>query len=520
MEIEKSHNNGVKTISVVMILVLFAKVSGLVREMVILGVLGTESAEAAAFTFAAVIPRQFLDAAFAAAISAGFIPVFNKMLERGSREQSFDLARNFISFVMVLTMVASVVGVVLAGFAANLYFNAEDYEAAVLGAQLLRITIFTVFLTSTAFALTGVLQSLGGFYIPAVMSLVSNGLILAYAALFWRSGGVFGLAAAFLIGNLAQVLIFIVPLRRRGFRFKWRLSLKDEGLRQILRLTPLVMISSWLFPINGLINGAIAANQNRAYLAELNAANTIFIVLSGMFILSVTNVIFPKMSREAARGADNGEFSATIRQSVGGTTFILLPMAIGIFILRTPIVRLMFERGEFSAEATERAAFALGILAIGIVGYGLVSILSRAFFAEHNGKTPAIITIVAIGVNVIAAFLFVGWLGIGGPALAASISINIAGFGMYFAMACKCKIFDRSQAVNFLKMALAGGIMLAVIYFVQLYVVDMHDIFEVGIITFIGVLVYILFATLFRIEEAEVAKTAILNRLRRKSANE
>ncbi|MCL2350053.1 MAG: MATE family efflux transporter, partial [Defluviitaleaceae bacterium] len=176
----ESKGQAAKTVSVMMVLVLVAKFSGLARDVVIAGLLGTDSPEAAAFTFAALLPRTFLDAAFAAAISAGFIPVFNSYLEKKTKTEAFDLARNFITFVMVVSLAVSVLGVFLARFAAGVYFDADNYLAISLGAEMLRIMIFTMFFTSTAFALTGLLQSLGGFYIPSIMSLVSNGLIIAY----------------------------------------------------------------------------------------------------------------------------------------------------------------------------------------------------------------------------------------------------------------------------------------------------------------------------------------------------
>ncbi|MCL2753021.1 MAG: polysaccharide biosynthesis C-terminal domain-containing protein, partial [Defluviitaleaceae bacterium] len=290
-------------------------------------------------------------------------------------------------------------------------------------------------------------------------------------------------------------------------------------LRQILRLTPLVMISSWLFPINGLINGAIANNHNSAYFVELSSANTIFIVLTGMFILSVTNVMFPKLSREIARNENKEEFSKVLSTTLSGMMFILLPMAVGIYFLRVPIVRIIYEGGEFSAYATERTSFALGILSIGIIGYGLTTILSRALFADKDGKTPAIITIIAIIINIAIALIFTNALGIGGPALATAVSISVAGFGMYAVAIKKYRIFDTKQAANFIKMILATGVMFVVIYFVQPLLVGMHDIFEIAIITTTGVLIYAVGSAALKINEAQTAKGMILSRIRR-SANE
>jgi len=504
---------GLKTISVIMFITLFAKLSGLLRNMVFLYLLGTETAEAAAFTFASVLPRTFLDAAFAAAISAGFIPIFNKYLEQRSREEAFDLARSFITFVALISLAVSFLGFLGAGLVSDIFFAASgDEQLSALGAGLLRIMIFTMFFTSVAFALTGLSQSLGGFYIPSIMSLLSNALILGYMWLFFEGGGVLGLALAFVAGNLLQVLIFWLPLRRRGFRFRPKFSFRNEGMRQILRLTPLVMISSWLFPLTAVINAAIASNYSPTAFVELEYASAIFLIVTGMFILSVTNVLFPKLSKEAARSENRAEFSQTLSTAISGTTFFLLPMTAGIFILRVPIVRLIYERGEFGPEATAQLAYALGILTLGIIGYGLVSILTRAFFATQDGKTPMIITIIAIALNFIVAIIFVNILGLGGPALATTVALSFAGISLYVIAARKYDIFDKATALNFAKMGLAAVVMFAVLWLGQPMLEGLHDILNIAIITIFGIFIYAALSWLLRIKEMQMVKSLIFRR--------
>ncbi|MCL2855149.1 MAG: murein biosynthesis integral membrane protein MurJ [Defluviitaleaceae bacterium] len=512
----KVNDNSVKTISVVMVLVLVAKISGLARDMAMMSLLGTESAEAAAFNFASLLPRQFLDAAFAAAISAGFIPVFNGYLEKRGREAAFALAGNFITFIMLLSLIAAILGFFAAGIISGIYFGDAPNITVELGGQLLQITIFTMFFTSTAFALTGLLQSLGGFYIPSIMSLVSNSAILVYLLLFFERWGVFGLAVVFLVGSVLQVAIFWHPLRKHGFKMRLGLSLRDKGLREILRLSPMVMVSSWLFPINIIVNSGIAANLNPAYSVELNAANVIFMVSTGMFILSVTNVVFPKLSKQAAHAENREEFRETLAKSVSALMFLLMPMTAGLWILRIPIIRLAYERQEFSAYATQRASHALGILAMGIVGYGLISILNRAFYADKDGKTPMIITVIAIAINAVTALLLINPMAIGGPALAATVSVNFAGFAMYAIAARKYRLLDKASAVNYGKMILSTTAMLGVLFMVWQVAGHLHDVLTIGITFVLGILIYITTATILGVSEAKTAKTAILSRFGRK----
>ncbi|MCL2353900.1 MAG: polysaccharide biosynthesis C-terminal domain-containing protein, partial [Defluviitaleaceae bacterium] len=372
---------------------------------------------------------------------------------------------------------------------------------------------FTIFFTSTAFALTGLVQSLGSFYIPSIMSLVSNLLVLGYLFLFFERWGVHGLAVAFVLGSVMQVVIFWIPLRKHKFKYRPKLSLKDEGIKRILRLTPAVMVSSWLIPIIMLVNGAIAGRQNSAYLPQLILANTVFMVITGMFILSVTNVIFPKLSREAAKDS-GGEYAKTLSSSISAIIFILIPMSVGIFVLRVPLVRLAFERGEFTAENTATVAYALGILAVGAVGYGLVSLLSRSLYAKQDAKTPVIATLIAIVANIIIAFVFVDTLGIGGVALAVTASITLAGVIMYGVVAKRFGILNKSAAINFAKMAVSAAIMFGAVWLTLRFVEGIHDILKLAIVALVGVIIYTTSAIILKVDEAKMAKAAIMARLR------
>jgi len=514
---DRAVKNGVKTVSVMMVLVLIAKLAGFVREIVTLRLMGT-TPESVAFTWALTIPSNFLDVAFAAAISASFIPVFNSYLEKKSRQEAFGVAGNFITFVIALSFLASLIGFFAADAIATAFLAESGAETTALAAQLLRILIFIVFTTTTAFALTGVLQSLGGFYIPSIMSLVPNVLILIYLLLFFEQIGVFGLAFAFIIGNILQLAILIPPLYKRGFRFRPRLNLRDDALRQIVRLSPMFLVSAWLFPINNLIHSWVIPNRyNPEALVQLRAANTIYLVLTGFFVLSVTNVLFPKLSKEAAKDSMGREsaFSQTLSGAISAVIFFLIPMAVGLWILREPIARMAFYGGNFSEASAAQVAYALGFLSLGMLGFGLTTLLSRAFFALMDGKVPMITSLAAIAINFTASMILVGHLGIGGVALAQAISVSAAGLAMFVIISRKHPTFTRKIAINLLKMCLAAVIMAAVLIGVMHIIADLPYILIIGIICLQGIIIYFATGIILGIGEAETARDLILARFKR-----
>ena len=516
---ESSIKKGVKTISVMMTLVLVAKFSGFVREIVTWRIMGT-GPESQAFLLALRVPSNFLDVAFAAAISASFIPVFSGYLEKKTRQEAFDVACNFITFIIVLSLLLSLIGFFAADAIAAVFLAEVDPETAALAAQLLRILIFIVFTTTTAFALTGVLQSLGGFYAPSIMSLIPNVLLLAYFVLFFEELGLFGLAAAFIVGNILQLAILIPPLRKRGFRFRPRLDFRNTALRQILSLSPMFLVSAWLFPINNLIHLWVIPNRyNSEALVELHAANTIYLVLTGVFVLSVTNVLFPKLSREAARASMGlrSEFSQVLSGAISGVTFFLIPMAVGLWVLREPIARLAFFGGNFSEASAAQVAYALGFLSLGMLGFGLTTILSRAFFAVMDGKIPMFASVAAILINFIASILLVDHLGIGGVALAQGISVTAAGLVMLTIISRRHPVLTRKVAANLFKMCLSAAFMAVVLLVAMRLFINLPYVVIIGIISILGIVMYFTVATLLRTTEAETAKDMVLARLKRGS---
>ena len=176
---ERQEPQRLKTISVIFLITLLGKVLGLVRDMLMGRYFGT-GAVADAFFVASQIPRNFFDAIFASAISASFIPIFNEYLEKEGKGEAFRLSNSFLTLMTLLTLALSGVGMVLAEPLAA--FQAEGFDGATLSlcASLLRILFPTVAFTGIAFSMVGVLQSLGEFNIPALLSTVSNGIIILY----------------------------------------------------------------------------------------------------------------------------------------------------------------------------------------------------------------------------------------------------------------------------------------------------------------------------------------------------
>ena len=457
---EEQKKKQLQTIGMMMVLTLLGKVLGLVRDLQ-LGHRFATGFEADAFLAASRIPRNFFDAVFASAISASFIPVFNEYLEKKGKDEAFRLSDAFISIIALLTAGFSALGMIFAPQITAFLADGFDARTAELCAGLLRVLFPTVFFTGIAFSIVGVLQSLGEFSIPALLSTASNLVIIAYYLLLCGRFGISGLAWAFLAGWAVQVLIQLPSLRRFGYRY--RPSLRHEGLRPIMKLMLPVLVSTWMQPVN-LTVATKFASRIAGGASSLEYANTLYTIITGVFVLSIANVIFPELSRLSAR-QDGGGIGELVDDTLRQMIFILAPLAAGLMILARPLVRLLYEWGEWGEESTALTSGALAMLALGMLGYGVHVILSRVFYARQEGRLPLISGIVSVAVNLLLCMTLWRGAGIRGLAAASAVSQLAAAAVLFVALARRDRgMLSPGFALEIGKMLVCSAVMGACVY--------------------------------------------------------
>ncbi len=420
----KQQENSTKTIGIMMLITLLGKVLGLYRDRLLAIHYGV-GMEANAFYTASRIPRVFFDAVFASAIASCFIPVFSEYLTKKGKDEAFRFSGNFITIMGVLCAVLSVLGMVCSAPLVTLFADGYDTQTAELAAELTRIMFPTVLFTGVAFSFVGVLQSLGEFNVPALISTVSNSVIILYYFTFNERFGIYGLAAAFLFGWLLQAVVQVPALKRKGFRYLPGLDVGSEGMRKVFMLMLPVMVSTWVQPINLTINSRFGSHlHDGAGVSAIEIATNLYLIIAGVFVLSITNVIFPKLSKLTA-GNDESAFQETLKTTMHGCLFFVLPMSAGLMVVSRPLVELIYGDGQFDAFAVEITARALFWVTVGMAGYAMQNILSRAYFARQDGKGPLAAGGLSILVNLLLCMLLVEPMGVAGLAIASAASSNV-----------------------------------------------------------------------------------------------
>lgn len=422
MSKSESAKKAVKTISFMAVIILMAKFLGLLREVLIAGIYGQGYASDV-LNAATQIPLLFFDMVLGVAILSTFVPVFNQYLERDGKERAIHFANNFMTVIAVFTAALTLFGVIFAKPLVTLMFHGYTEEKITEIANLLRVLFPSIIFTATAYVAVGILQSFGEFNIPSLISFVSNLAMILYLAVFRDKLGLMGVAASMLAAWALQLFIQLPSLRKKGYRYRFSFDLKEPGLLEAAKLALPILISSWVQPLCVVINMAFGSTLGDGAVSGLNWANKIYIIMVGVFAYAITNFIFPKLSR-LHTGEDEAGFAQMTRTSVGWISYIIVFVAALFLALSEPIIRVVFEHGEFTADNTALTATALFYYSFGMIGYATCEVLNKSFYAIHDGKTPMITSIVGIAVNFAAAALLVGALnmGVGGLALAAAVS--------------------------------------------------------------------------------------------------
>lgn len=420
------NKKAVKTIGLIMFIILISKLLGLVREMFLAGYYGA-SIEAAAFTTAADIPLKFFDLAFGAAVTSTFIPVFNKYLKNDDADSGYLFASRFINIIFLLTAVLAVVGIIFSEQLIGLFLPGGSPEVQALASQLLKILFPTAVMAGLTFSLVSILQSMGQFTVPAMISLFPNILTILYLIFLNKQFGIVGLAVTFLVAWLMQVLIQIPFIKQKNFIYTPSMRFNDPGIKKVSKMVLPILISSWVTPVSLFMLGAFASYMGDESVAAIKYANRLYLILAGIFVFAMMNYLFPLMSRQAEE-SDPKQFNDTYRRTFESVVFFIIPLSVGAYLLSPNLISIVYERGAFTADDALLTARAFAGFCPAIFGYSLYEITSKAYYARKKVIAPTIMSVFTLVVAFILSYAVVFWtdLDLGFVSLAFSIGITIA----------------------------------------------------------------------------------------------
>jgi putative peptidoglycan lipid II flippase len=427
--------NVARNAGVISVAVTASRVLGLVRDQVFAALFGA-GLQYDAFLTAFRIPNLLRDLFAEGALSAAFVTTFTQVQQIKGEQEAFRLSNRVATALMLLLSVICTIGWIFAP--AIVYWLAPGFfdvpGKADLTIHLTRIMIPFLFLIALAAKAMGILNARNNFGVPAIAPVFFNlGSILAGLFLGFSVGAFLGLspiegmAFGTLVGGFLQFAVQWPSLRRAGFRYRPMLSLTDPGVRQIMRLMGPAVIGTAAVQINVFVNtnfaSAIVDPVTGAVLngpvSWLSYAFRFMQFPIGVFGVAVATAALPPLSRSATN-PDFVEFRQTLAHALALVFLLCIPSAVGLAVLARSIVALVFEHGRFSSFDTVQTANALAAYSLGLAGYGAVKVLSPAFYALNDARTPMLISLVSIAVNYVMNALLVGPLGHVGLAFSTS----------------------------------------------------------------------------------------------------
>jgi len=364
------------------------------------------------------------------AASASFIPVYSEELHNNP-QQARQLANTVVTVVFVILAVIVLVGEVLVW---SYYSFFETRAGPRLGLLLCSIMLPYMIFVCIVAILAGLLNVHRHFATPAAAPIVLNIFIIGsilftgWALKIEPEQQVFFVAAAVLISGLAQIAIQIPSLRASGVSIRPAWNIHSEVFKRIIILMGPMILGLTVTQLNTLADDIIALcfMNERGYPLGYGAPSYLYYAQRlyqfplGVLGISLATAIFPVMSSDAAR-KDFDAFTKTISRGIKAAVFVAIPATTGVFLVAKPLVSAVFEHGNFKSADTSIVAWTLSFYAMGLCGYFLQQITTRAFYSMQDSKTPARSAVCAVAVNVILNLTLIWFLGTGGLAAATAL---------------------------------------------------------------------------------------------------
>ncbi|HEX6762432.1 MAG TPA: murein biosynthesis integral membrane protein MurJ [Gaiellaceae bacterium] len=403
-----------------------SRVVGLVREIVATYYFGARG-PINAFTIAFQLPNLIRALVADAALSSAFVPVFSELLEKGQAKRAWRVASSLI-WLILLGLGGFVALLMLAAPLLLRPFHASEPELAV---GLARVLFPIVVLLGVSGIIVGILNSYDHFTVPALTPVVWNiaiivGLVVGVPSAATADAKLYVYAGSILVATFIQMLLPLPWLRGHDDRLRVLIDWHDPAVWRVLKLMVPVTIGLGLININALIDTLFASrfiNPNLAPTA-INKAFLLYMVPQGMFSVAIATVLFPTLSRHAARG-DLSAHAATVARGMRQIAFLLIPSSIIFAVLAEPIVRLLFQRGAFKPGQTTVVAGALAAFALGLTFNGLMLMLNRAFFSMQENWVPTAVALANLALNAVLDAVFYRF-GVWGIPLSTAV-VNIFG---------------------------------------------------------------------------------------------
>ena len=409
--------------SILFIATIISKVVGFLRDLVIGYVYGIGVISDSYLMALNIITVAFISL-LCVAIQSTYMPIYTDIEGKEGKKKDLKFTSNIINIIFIISLIVVVLGWFFTEPLVKLFATGFEGEKLKLTMELTRILLFSVGLVCITYILKAYLEIHDYFLVTGLMPLPYNTSIII-AVLLSKAFGVDFLAYGTVFAFFVQMAFLIPFCYKKGFRYKFNINLFDKNVKQMALAIFPVLIGASAYQINSLVDKNLSSFLVTGSLSALNYAYKLNIFVIGVFVASITTVMYPIFSKLGAQ-KNLKQLKITLCKSVNGVILITMPISVGAFILSKPIVKLLFERGAFDETATLITAQILSCYAIGMVASGMRDILIRVFYSLQDTKIPMKNSILCVICNILFNLILIQTMKVSGLALGSSLAAIVA----------------------------------------------------------------------------------------------
>ena len=409
------------TALVLMLIILTSKITGFFRDIVLAQTFGAGEITDAYLT-ALNIPVVLFDG-ISAALGTTFIPIYFKIKSSKGQEEVNKFTSNILNIVILISLVFVLLGVIFAPYIVKIFAGGCKGDVFDLTVNYSKILIFSMVFIAINGLVSSYLVASGNVYISGAITIPFN-IFVIIAIIFASVTESYVMVYGTLIAYIAQLLFQLPLLIKKGYKHRLTVNLRDENIRQILFLVIPVFIGSYINQINAVVNRTLASTLDSGSITALNYANKLNMFAVGVIAVAISTIMYPILSKLASEG-NKKLFKINISKSINMIVIIMLPIMVVMTTFSKEIVKVLFEEGSFNSHDTYLTSTALFFYSIGILSYGLKELLAKSFYSLQDTKTPVRNATISVVINIVFSIILVNIMGIGGLALASSISATV-----------------------------------------------------------------------------------------------
>ena len=496
-----------------------ARILGFAREAVMVTLFGQNyltDAYRAAFS----IPDFIYMMLVGGALSAAFIPVFSSYISTGQEDLAWESASVVFNYIFLLLLVLIAVAYIFTAPLMNLLAPGLPAKYAAVAVSLTHIMFIQTFFMALSGIAQGILNSYNEFVAPALGSILYNLLIIVIGVLLVKQLGIIAFSYGVVIGAVLNFAIQIPALRRVGIKYRFSWDYKNPGFRKIIILMVPVLIGLSVGEFNLFVTQNLSSSVGAGMISAQNLAQKIMNLPVGIFGGAIAIAVFPTLTALTARG-EMADFRRTSSLGLRAIFLVTIPASFGLAALGEPLIKMLFQQGQFTASMSHITSLVLMYFCIGLFAYSGIMVLNRSFYALKNTIIPLIAGVTTIILNVILSLQLVGPMGIRGLALASSLAGIFNLVILLIMLRLKAgPLGGRKIISSFSISVLASGVMYLVVHYCSNFMLQslsfadkINQLLSVAVGIGLGAIVYGVIVYCFKLEESELLLAMIKKKL-------